>query len=211
MNAPLDMQPAPFDVLRRFARQRPPVERCELCSAPLPAEHRHLWETAASRMICSCDTCGILFEGAESVSRFRPVPRRIEYLADFRLSDLAWESLAIPIDLAFFYRSTAEGRVVAMYPSPAGATQSLLPLETWQALAAENPVLDELSPDVEALLVNRARGARECYRVSIDECYRLTGLIRAHWSGLSGGTRAWQEIATFFAGLKARGEGSSHA
>jgi hypothetical protein len=211
MNARLDTSSS-IDVLRRFARPRPPVERCELCGAELAAEHRHLWETAASRMICSCDACGILFEGpAERVLKFRPIPHRIEYLPDFRLTDLEWESLSIPIDLAFFHRSTSAGRVVAMYPSPAGATESLLPLETWQALAAENPVLEKLAPDIEALLVNRARGARECYRVSLDECYRLTGLIRAHWSGLSGGMRTWQEIAAFFARLKEHTARSTHA
>ena len=33
----------------------------------------------------------------------------------------------------------------------------------------------ELEPDVEALLVNRARGAREYWLVPIDECYALVG------------------------------------
>lgn len=196
----------PFAVIRQFARPRVPVERCELCSAVLPAEHRHLWETAASRMLCSCDACSILFEG-NAAARYRPITQRAEYLPDFQLSDIAWEALAIPIDLAFFYRSTPAERIVAMYPSPAGATESLLSLEAWQSLEERNPLLAHLAPDVEALLVHRARGARDCYRVSIDECYRLTGLIRSNWRGLSGGTQTWEDIGRFFAGLKER----SHA
>ena len=41
-----------------------------------------------------------------------------------------------------------------------GPTESLLELDAWQALEAANPVLAQMEPDVEALLVNRARGAR---------------------------------------------------
>ena len=70
-----------------------------------------------------------------------------------------------------------------------------------------NPVLKTLEPDVEALLVNRMGGACECYRVGIDECYKLVGLIRMHWKGFSGGQAAWDEIGRFFVGLKER----SHA
>jgi hypothetical protein len=38
----------------------------------------------------------------------------------------------------------------------------------------------------------------------IDECYKLVGLIRGNWRGLSGGTEVWQKIAGFFAELKNR-------
>ena len=63
--------------------------------------------------------------------------------------------------------------------------------------------------DVEALLVNRlgySRGysAPEYYQLPIDECYKLVGLIRAHWSGLSGGAEVWQQIGEFFRNIKGR-------
>ncbi len=80
-------------------------------------------------------------------------------------------------------------------------------LEAWQALADDNPVLRDLEPDVEALLVNRVGETRDYYRVGIDECYKLVGLIRTHWRGLSGGTAVWEEIGRFFAGLKERPAG----
>jgi hypothetical protein len=62
---------------------------------------------------------------------------------------------------------------------------------------------------VEALLVNRVghtRGfsAPEYYVLPIDECYKLVGLIRGNWRGLSGGTEVWQKIGQFFDSLKRR-------
>ena len=94
----------------------------------------------------------------------------------------------VPISMAFFFRSTPDARVVAFYPSPAGATESLLPLETWTDIEDANPVLKDMEPDVEALLVNRighVRGfaAPEYYVLPIDECYKLVGLIRAIGTG----------------------------
>jgi hypothetical protein len=59
-----------------------------------------------------------------------------------------------------------------------------------------------MEPDVEALLVHRARGAREAWLVPVDACYRLVGVIRAHWKGFSGGARVWAEIARFFDDLR---------
>ena len=55
-------------------------------------------------------------------------------------------------------------------------------------------MLGELEPDVEALLVNRARGAREHWLVPIDDCYSLVGLIRTRWRGLTGGREVWEQI-----------------
>jgi hypothetical protein len=45
-------------------------------------------------------------------------------LANFEMSDGQWESLLIPINMAFFFRSSIEGRMIALYPSPAGAVES---------------------------------------------------------------------------------------
>jgi hypothetical protein len=142
-------------------------------------------------------------------TKYKRVPRRVLALADFRLSDGQWDSLMVPISMAFFFRSTPDARVVAFYPSPAGATESLLPLETWKDIEEANPLLKEMEADVEALLVNRVghvRGftAPEYYVLPIDECYKLVGLIRANWRGLSGGVEVWQEIGHFFDGLKHR-------
>ena len=52
-------------------------------------------------------------------------------------------------------------------------------------------------PDVEALLVNRVGAVREYFIVPIDECYKLVGLIRLHWRGLSGGASSGERSAAF--------------
>ena len=113
----------------------------------------------------------------------------------------------IPINMAFFFYSTPDKRVVALYPSPAGPIESLLPLDAWNDIVQENPALGQMEPDVEALLANRigqSRGAGEAeyFIAPIDECYKLVGLIRGSWRGFSGGTEVWLSIGKFFTALK---------
>jgi hypothetical protein len=189
--------------LRQFARKPSTAERCELCSMELSPLHQHLLDPKTRQIVCSCDGCAILFCGQEGAHYLR-VPRRIRSLSDFQMPNLQWESLMIPINLAFFYRDSAADRVLAMYPSPAGAIESLLSLESWTEIAAEHPALQKMEADVETFLVNRVGAPAEYFIVPIDECYRLVGLIRMHWRGLSGGTEVWKEIHQFFGDLKAR-------
>ncbi|MFM0644810.1 DUF5947 family protein [Paraburkholderia bryophila] len=198
--------------LRRFVRRADDVQ-CELCGALLLADHPHLFETAKRQLYCCCRACALLF-GNQQNTRYRPVPRDAQWLTGFRMSDAQWGALAIPIDIAFFFHDSSAQRVVALYPGPAGGTQSLLRLDAWDELVADNPLLAQLEPDVEALLVNRSEGAREYFRVPIDQCYALTGVIRARWRGVSGGRQAWDAIHRFFAALKSHGrvpEGLLHA
>jgi hypothetical protein len=202
------LQESAFATLRQFARKRAPVERCEMCSRELAPEHQHLVEPTTRKLICACEACAILFDG-KSGTKYKRVPRRVQFLADFQLSDAQWDGLTVPIDMAFFFKSTPHGKVIALYPSPAGPTESLLSLETWDEVELANPILKTMEADVTALLVNRVghnRGsaAAEYYLVPIDECYKLVGLIRSYWRGLSGGTEVWREIGAFFTALKRR-------
>jgi hypothetical protein len=205
------MQPAsaptrnPLSTLWQFVRKPsgPPAQRCELCGLALAPEHAHLLEPSTRQLVCSCEPCAVLFSGRQG-GRYRRVPRDIRALPEFRLSDIQWEDLRLPINLVFFVHSTPAQRVLALYPSPAGAVESLLTLEAWQTLVTDNPELTELEPDVEALLVNRMKDARAYYRTPIDECFKLVGLIRAHWRGLSGGTEVWEEVGRFFTSLEER-------
>lgn len=192
-----------FATLRQFVRERAPLEHCELCSIGLPEEHQHLIEPETRRLVCCCEPCAILFSDA-GAAHYQRVPRRIRALPTFQISDAQWDSLLIPISLAYFFYSTPAQRVVAFYPSPAGATESLLDLGAWEDLVRDNPALAKLEPDVEALLVNRVGSARSYYIAPIDQCYKLVGLIRMHWRGLSGGTEAWQAIGQFFEDLERR-------
>jgi hypothetical protein len=198
-----------FESLRQFARKpERPVEKCEMCSAELRSEHSHLIEPTQRRLHCACDACAMLFSG-QAGTKYKRVPRDARRLANFKMTDAEWDGLLIPINLAFFLQNSMDSRVSALYPSPAGATESLLPLEAWSSILEANPVLSELEPDVEALLVNRVGQSRsaapaEYYIVPIDACYKLVGLIRIYWRGLSGGTEVWREIGNFFADLRAR-------
>ncbi len=189
--------------LRRYVRPRASRTSCEVCSAPLSEDHSHLVELASRRLCCTCEPCAILFS-SPAAPKYRRVPRRVQFLSDFRLTDVQWQALDLPINLAFFLHSTPAGRVVALYPSPAGATEALPPPDAWEALVEENPRLRGLEPDVEALLVNRLGAAPEHYRVGVDHCYALVGLVRTHWRGLSGGMAVWSELGRFFAGLRER-------
>ncbi len=195
-----------FGVLRQFARKPRAAERCELCSLEISAQHPHLIEPVARKLVCSCDACALLFSGRTD-SRYKRIPRQVRLLANFQMSDAQWDSLMIPINMAFFFHSSPVGRKVAMYPSPAGATESLLSLEAWNEIAHENPQLEKMEADVEALLVNRIGHARgftkaEYYVLPVDQCYKLVGLIRSQWRGFSGGVEVWQQIGEFFSGLR---------
>jgi hypothetical protein len=186
------------------------LEQCELCGAPIAAEHRHVLELASRDVLCACRPCSILFDRrAASEGRYRLIGDRRLTLADLQLDDVMWEELRLPVDVAFFFHSTPAGRVQAYYPSPMGPTESLLELEAWEALVDANPILRTLEPDVEALLVDRVRGARRHWLVPIDECYALVGLIRTRWRGLTGGSEVWKELARFYAGLDRRARPAS--
>lgn len=214
-----DNSAAPTRSLRQFTRKQEPAtsprEHCELCSEVIPSVHRHLLELSSRTLTCVCYACSLLFSNrGAGASKYRLIPDRYLALTDSQITDEQWESLMIPVNMAFIFRSTGEKPVMAFYPSPAGAMESLLDLEGWQELVRDTPMLNEMEPDVEALLVNRLKNTREYYIVPIDVCYHLIGLIRIHWRGLSGGTEVWEAIAEFFADLRAKSQpvrGEQHA
>lgn len=181
------------------------VEHCDLCQEVLAPNHRHLLDLSKSTLICTCTACFLLFnkEGAGG-HKYHIIPNRFLALPHFHMSDGEWDDLMIPVNIVFMYRSTGSKPVTAYYPGPAGATESLLSLESWSMLMQNNPVLQTLEHDVEALLIYRVRGVREYYIVPIDVCYELVGLIRRTWRGLSGGDTVWKNIADFFARIHAQ-------
>lgn len=192
--------------LQRFARPRRQAaapEICDFCSVELASRHRHLLEVSARRVVCVCDPCALRFEGVAG-GRFQLIPREVRRLPDFRMTDAQWESLALPIALVFIFQNSTTAKPMALYPGPAGTTESLLTLEHWQNVVADNPVLATMAPDVEALLINRVGDRRDYYLAPMDQCFELTGVIRKHWRGFSGGDSVWREIAAFFAQLRAQ-------
>jgi hypothetical protein len=176
-------------------------ERCDLCGATVAPGHRHLLNLPERKIECACESCWALRSGDPE---YRPTGTRTLWLDDFELTDDVWASFQIPIGLAFFMDSTTAGCVVALYPSPAGATESELHFSSWSRLTSANPVLADLEADVEGLIVNRLSDPPVYAIAPIDRCYELTGTVKVAWEGISGGTSVTDAVARFFDSLQAQ-------
>jgi hypothetical protein len=215
--APRNAAAAPhLRALRAFVSReqtKPSGEICEMCGIQLGDGHSHLVNMESRNLVCSCRACYLLFTAeVASRGRYRAVPDR--YLADpgFKISQAAWDAFQIPVRVAFFFHNSLIGRIVAFYPGPAGATESMLNLHAWDDLRAVNPVLETMQPDVEALLISGDRnGGFECFIVPIDACYELTGAMRRHWKGFDGGEQVWNLVAAFFDKIRKRSQPAAFA
>ena len=196
--------------LRRFRDPKPVVragERCEMCAAPIIDEHQHVVNVETRALQCTCRPCYLLFTSrGASGGKQRAVPERYLYDPHFALADQVWDSAGIPVSMAFLFVNSVQAATLAFYPSPAGATESLLPAVAWAALLADNPAFADIEPDVEALLLRRGEDGFEAFLVPIDVCYELVGRVRTHWKGFDGGTEAWTVINGFFDRLRTRGD-----
>lgn len=201
-------------------------ELCDLCASPLPTEHRHLYDTGREETLCGCGPCTLLFaKGGAADGQYRLIPQRRQ-----RLPPVDTGPLGVPVGLAFFvvraegadaadgpgrtdgvtgadeadgaaWADGLAGTVTAHYPSPAGATRWNVDPAAWHETVAQCPDLAGLTPEVEALLVNTARGGRHHWIVPVDDCFRLVALVRREWRGLSGGGEVWPAVELFFDGL----------
>jgi hypothetical protein len=194
--------------LAKFARGPLPstVERCDGCGAGLVPEHEHRLLPAERRLECMCPSCAVIQGPAGSP--WKRVRRRAVSLGDFEMTESEWEGLRIPIRLAFFVVSD-DGRAAAFFPSPAGATESMVDADAWTGLRARSPHLATMKADVEALLVNRVGAARDHYLVSIDACYALVGTLRTSWRGFSGGDEVWSRVGKLMSELAREAESAS--
>jgi hypothetical protein len=175
------------------------VERCDLCGVTIPDDHRHLLALVERRIVCSCEACWAMRSGEGD---YRPTGNRRLWLGELDLPDELWAGFQIPIGLAFFMQSTVTSCVVAMYPSPAGATESELHFESWRQMVELNPVLAGLEPDIEGLIVNRLTEPAMYAIAPIDRCYALTGAIKLTWEGISGGAGVGEAVTRFFDELR---------
>ena len=208
----------PYDVLARIRSNRPAPEqageRCEMCSEPIRDEHQHVVNVAGRQLMCVCRACYLLFTDNHADLRYRAVPDRYLAFDGFALDRRAWEALQIPVGVAFFFTNSALERTVAFYPGPAGATESQLDMDAWNAIRGADSRVGLLVDDVEALLVRvpEARtgsaDAESCepqtYLVPIDACYEFVGRLRMLWRGFDGGQEARAFIDSFFSDIQAR-------
>jgi hypothetical protein len=209
---------SPYEVLARITGNQkasgppePAGERCEMCSETIADEHQHVVDMTARQLMCVCRACYLLFTDSQAELRYRAVPDRYLAFPDFALDRLTWEALQIPVGVAFFFTNSALGRTVAFYPGPAGATESELDLNAWNAISAADSRVGLLADDVEALLVRVPEnvdadelGQPETYLVPIDACYEFVGRLRMLWRGFDGGQEAREFIDGFFAQVAAR-------
>jgi hypothetical protein len=210
-------QASAYDVLARIRANKPtPLqagERCEMCAEEITDEHQHVVNVAARQLMCTCRGCYLLFSDPHAKLRYRAVPDRYLTFPDFTLDRRAWESLQIPVGLAFFFRNSDMDKTVAFYPGPAGATESELNLDAWDTIDGGDARLSMLADDVEALLVRvpdreradpEVNAAAECYLVPIDACYEFVGRLRMLWRGFDGGHEVREFIDDFFDRVKSR-------
>ena len=201
---------SPLATLRRIHSTRAtvaPGERCEMCAAPIADAHQHVVDVEVRSLKCTCRPCYLLFTDQQAKLRYRAVPDRYLSFPDFTFGRSDWDDLQIPVGLVFVFHNSVQQRVVAFYPSPAGATESELPLDAWDRIVSANPQLGQLLPDVEALLVYGGERGHEqftCHLVPIDACYELVGTMRKTWRGFDGGQEARTAMADFFAAVESR-------
>ncbi len=198
----------PLAILQRI-RQAParprPGERCEMCGELVADEHEHVVNVESRSLMCTCRGCWLLFTSSGAGGgKYRAVPDRYLSLGELAIAPGGWDELQIPVSVAFFFRNSLLDSVAAFYPSPAGATESLLPLDAWARLVADNEVLASMEADVEALIVRRDETHTDAYLVPIDACYELVGELRRLWKGFDGGAEARSAMDAFFDRLAER-------
>ena len=178
-----------------------------MCASPIEEQHQHVVDLVGRGLMCTCRPCYLLFTADGAELRYRAVPDRYLSFPGMTLDAREWDELEIPVGLAFFFANSELRRTVAFYPGPAGATESELPLGSWDRVVDAHPVLRTLAPDVEALIVrmpDRTHPVAACFLVPIDRCYELVGALRTVWRGFDGGQEARALLDAFFADLASR-------
>lgn len=187
------------------------VEECELCAQSITVEHEHLLEPDARRVLCACQACAASLGRQEPRpgARYLRVERRAVRLRELSIDDASWAELDVPVGLAFFSVRARTGEVVATFPGRAGIIESFVPLKAWAELERAFPLLKLMQPDVEALLVRRTARHQDYFRVSIDHCYELSGLLRSSDAPLSSPELA--VVQGFFARLDEQAGQTRHS
>jgi hypothetical protein len=192
----------------RGARRAREGQRCELCALPIAAEHRHVVDCTARKLLCACTPCTLAF--SKEHGRFRTVPDQVRVDPAWVIDDRRLQALGVPVGLAFFLRPSSTKRWMAVFPSPAGATEAELEDAAWEAFASGSPLTAGIADDVEALFVRRTRdGQCSCFVVPVDVCYELTALLRRRWRGIDGGDDARDAVDDFVRRLGERAEVTS--
>lgn len=172
---------------------------CEGCDGVLALSHHHVVDVQG-HLRCVCAACAARLPSSEP-ARFRAVGTRV--LSDPRLQvDAAeWEAIGVPLPFGFVTYHTPTHRWVARAPTPTGPLERVVDPQGWLSLAGRTPLVAQIRPDVEALLVG-GRPTPQAWLAPIDACYELQGYVRRHWRGAQGAA-GWLVLDTFFDRLRA--------
>jgi hypothetical protein len=177
-----------------------------MCGAPIGESHDHVARLDVRELLCVCRACRLLFaHDASARGKYRPVSDRWLAGAPYRLTELEWARLGIPVRMAFFVVDSSRQAPVGFYPSPGGVIEAAIDGGAWDGITRAGAVLSALAPDVEAWLVDgRNRDGFDGWVVPVDACYELVARVRLHWSGFDGGDEARARIDAFFDDVRAR-------
>ena len=154
------------------------------------------------RILCACATCWAQRSGDPNL---RPTGSRVVWLEDFSLPDELWARLEVPIGLSFFMYSSSVEAMVAMYPSPAGATESELKLDGLGGPARRSIRSSSRSSPTPRRSSSTGCPDQPSYVIApIDECYAPRRRVKVNWEGISGGDAIERAVPTFFERLRQR-------
>ena len=166
---------------------RAPTRRATCAASAIPEDHRHLLHLSERRIVCACEACWALRSGEAD---YRPTGNRTLWLPELDVPDDLWASFQIPIGLAFFMESTVTGVRRRDLPEPGGATESRARTSRrGRGCGRSTRCSTTSSPTSRALIVNRLADPPMYAIAPIDQCYALTGTIKARWEGISGRRR----------------------
>ena len=174
-----------------------PSGTCELCPIGIGEDHRHLLHLVERRIVCVCETCWSTRSGDPE---FRPPGSRTLVLDDFDMTDEVWQSFGIPIGLTFLCaRVSAAGsspstraRRVRPSPSSTSAPGTRCARPTRSSTASSPTPRPSWST---------ARARRVYAIVPVDQAYKLVGLVKERWEGISGGRGVQEAVAEYFEAL----------
>jgi hypothetical protein len=148
------------------------TERCELCAAPLVAEHDHLWELRTRQVRCACIGCAVIVPTSTHAG-YRRVPRRLERV---ELDAAKWLGrLGVPVGVAALY-CRDDGAPIAGYPGAIGLVESELERAAWDELCTSVPVIAAMQREVEAVVC--APGGH-AWIAGIDVVFKMVSELRA--------------------------------
>lgn len=150
-------------------------------------------------MVCACRACALLFDRSDTELSYRTIPDRVLRDPALVLTASDWTGIGLPVRLAFMTRDRS-GHWRGWMPGPAGVTEGEPDADAMEALARRTRLVQQLEPEVEALLVWGERTAEvlQCLLVPIDRCWALAGEVRAGWKGFDGGDAIRRAIEARF-------------